>query len=277
MGSRKTVFLLPYRALVNEKYEDFAATYRQVGLRVIRCSGDFTDEAGLFLSGRYDIAFLTFEMFLSLGVATPHVLKRLGLVVLDEAQFITDPTRGISVELLLTLLLAARSQGVHPQLIALSAVIGDINKFDEWLGSKRLVWTKRPMPLIEGVLDRKASISRSMRTAGKRRPRCCRHAIHQRKDEPSSQDVIVPLVRSLVSAGRESACFPEYTRSSARMRRLSQQGAWAAARCRRYCGLVLPRSFRKRGTTARMPLRRDSVSQFQSDEGRTGYRRTAFP
>ena len=149
IGSRKTVFLLPYRALVNEKYEDFAATYGQVGLRVIRCSGDFTDEAGLFLSGRYDIAFLTFEMFLSLGVATPHVLKRLGLVVLDEAQFITDPTRGISVELLLTLLLAARQQGVHPQLIALSAVIGDINKFDEWLEAKRLVWTKRPVPPIE--------------------------------------------------------------------------------------------------------------------------------
>ena len=84
IGSRKTVFLLPYRALVNEKYEDFAATYGQVGLRVIRCSGDFTDEAGLFLSGRYDIAFLTFEMFLSFGVTTPHVLKRLGLVVLTS-------------------------------------------------------------------------------------------------------------------------------------------------------------------------------------------------
>jgi len=27
---------LPYRALVNEKYEDFAATYGPVGLRVLR-------------------------------------------------------------------------------------------------------------------------------------------------------------------------------------------------------------------------------------------------
>jgi helicase len=208
IGSRKTVFLLPYRALVNEKYEDFAATYGQVGLRVIRCSGDFTDEAGLFLSSRYDIAFLTFEMFLSLGVATPHVLKRLGLVVLDEAQFITDPTRGISVELLLTLLLAARSQGVHPQLIALSAVIGDINKFDEWLGAKRLVWTKRPVPLSEGVLDR-SGVYQSLDAdrVEAQSQLLPQHVIRQRKDEPSSQDVIVPLVRSLVAQGEKVLVF----------------------------------------------------------------------
>jgi len=83
----------------------------------------------LLLAGRYDIAFLTYEMFLALGVSSPHILKRLGLVVLDEGQFITDPMRGISVELLLTLLRAGRSHGISPQLIVLSAVIGDINHF----------------------------------------------------------------------------------------------------------------------------------------------------
>lgn len=142
-AGKKTVVLLPYRALVNEKYQDFSATYGPAGLRVIRCSGDFTDEAGLFLAGRYDIAFLTFEMFLALGVATPNILKRLGLVVVDEAQFITDPNRGITVELLLTLILAGRMHGIAPQIIALSAVIGDVNKFDEWLGCECFVWTKR--------------------------------------------------------------------------------------------------------------------------------------
>jgi len=142
LDGRKIVFLLPYRALVNEKYEDFNAMYGPVGLRIIRCSGDFTDEAGLFLSARYDIAFLTYEMFLALGVNAPHILKRLGLVVVDEAQFITDPTRGITVELLLTLLLAGQPRGVSPQLIALSAVIGDANAFDEWLKGGRLVLDK---------------------------------------------------------------------------------------------------------------------------------------
>ena len=62
-------------------------------------------------------------MFLNLAVGNPAILNQLGLVVLDEAQFITDPNRGISVELLLTLLIAARERGVVPQLVVLSAVI----------------------------------------------------------------------------------------------------------------------------------------------------------
>ncbi len=86
-------------------------------------------------------------MFLSLGVSSPHIPRALRLVVLDEGQFITDPGRGISVELLLTLLLASRSRGIAPQLIVLSAVIGAIKSFDEWLGTKPLIWTKRPVPL----------------------------------------------------------------------------------------------------------------------------------
>lgn len=207
-ANRKTVFLLPYRALVNEKYEDFSAGYGPIGLRVIRCSGDFTDEAGLFLSGRYDIAFLTFEMFLALGVATPHVLKRLGLVVVDEAQFITDPTRGINVELLLTLLLAGKSQGIKPQLIALSAVIGHINNFDEWLGGRLLVWSKRPVPLTEGVLDRQGTYQSLDADGNETQTQLLApHLIQQRRDQPSAQDVIVPLARALISAGEKLLVF----------------------------------------------------------------------
>jgi helicase len=48
-----------------------------------------------------------------------------------KASSSTDPGRGISVELLLTLLLASRSRGIAPQLIVLSAVIGAIKSFDE--------------------------------------------------------------------------------------------------------------------------------------------------
>jgi helicase len=117
MQARKAVFLLPYRALVNEKYDQFAALYGSaLGLRVIRSTGDYLDDNGRFLSGQYDLAVLTYEMFLGLAVANPHVLTQLGLVVLDEAQFITDPKRGIIVELLLTLLLTARDRGIKPQL-----------------------------------------------------------------------------------------------------------------------------------------------------------------
>ena len=152
---RKAVFLLPFKALANEKYDEFEQLYGQgLGLRVLRCTGDYSDQTGPFVKGRYDVALLTYEMFLGLSVAMPTLLYKIGLVVLDEAQFITDPTRGIGVELLLTNLLAARERGADPQIVALSAVIGNVNHFDDWLGCQTLETNHRPVPLVEGVLDR---------------------------------------------------------------------------------------------------------------------------
>lgn len=209
MQGRKSVFLLPYRALVNEKYDQFAELYDgSLGLRVIRSTGDFLDENRRLVSGQYDLAVLTYEMFLRFAVSSPHVLTQLGLVVLDEAQFITDPKRGIVVELLLTLLLAARDRGVSPQLVALSAVIGDANGFQDWLGCDLLLSTERPVPLREGVLDR-AGVFEYLDENGERKTELLvpRAEIVQRRDKPSAQDLVVPLARRLVGQGQKLIVF----------------------------------------------------------------------
>jgi len=206
---RKAAFLLPYKALTNEKYDDFQALYgERLGLRVVRCTGDYADDVDAFIRGRYDVALLTFEMFLQLSLAVPAILSKLGLVVVDEAQFVTDPGRGINVELLLTNLIAAREQGIEPQLVALSAVIGDINAFDDWLDCRALVTTERPVPLVEGVLDR-SGLYQSLSADGEEtvEPLLAPHQVVQRKSKPGSQDVIVPLVRSLVAAGEHVVVF----------------------------------------------------------------------
>jgi helicase len=208
IAGRKAVFLLPYRALVNEKYEQFDALYGAVGMRVIRCTGDYSDQTSWLIRGQYDIGILTYEMFLNLAVSNSAILNQLGLVVLDEAQFITDPNRGISVELLLTLLIAARERGVAPQLVVLSAVIGSINGFDQWLGCRKLVSTERPVPLTEGVIDR-SGVLQFLDEAGK--PATTQllppGSVRQRKDKPSAQDLIVPLVRQLVAANERVIIF----------------------------------------------------------------------
>jgi helicase len=207
-SGRKAVFLLPYRALVNEQFEDFSARYAALGLRVVRASGDYSDGASAVLSARYDLAFLTFEMFLNLALANPALLTRLGLVVLDEGQFITDPHRGITVELIFALLLRARQRGIAPQLIVLSAVIGEINAFDRWLGVKLLVSKRRPVPLIEGVLDRAGTFQfRDADGTTRSETLLPWGAVQQRKDKPSSQDVIVPLARKLIAQREKIIVF----------------------------------------------------------------------
>lgn len=206
---KKAIFLLPYKALVNEKYDQFSGLYAaKAGMRVIRCSGDYNDEIGAFLKGKYDLALLTYEMFLQIVVGSPSVLNQLGLIVIDEAQFITDPTRGISVELLLTFILAAREKGISPQIIALSAVIGDANNFHEWLGSGLLFHTERPVPLVEGVIDRNGTFQFIDETGNERTIQLLNyHDVQIRREKPSAQDLIVPLVRKLVGEGEKVIVF----------------------------------------------------------------------
>ena len=208
IAGKKATFLLPYRALVNEKFEDFSERYGPAGLRVVRCSGDASDGVGPVLSGRYDLGFLTFETFLNLALGSPRLLNQLGLVVLDEGQFITDPSRGITVELIFSLLLRARHQGIQPQLLVLSAVIGNLNNFDRWLDLPLLYSRDRPVPLIEGVLDRRGTFQFvDVDGMTKTEALLPAYQIVQRRDKASSQDVIVPLAKELVAKGEKLLIF----------------------------------------------------------------------
>jgi replicative superfamily II helicase len=207
-SGKKAAFLLPYRALVNEKFEEFTERYSAAGLRVVRCSGDATDGIGPVLAGRYDLGFFTYETFLNLALGSPRLLTQLGLVVLDEGQFITDPQRGITVELIFSLLLRARQRGIEPQLVILSAVIGNLNSFDRWLGVPLLLSRERPVPLVEGVLDRRGTFQYvDIDGTTKIDALLSSHRIVQRRDKPSSQDVIVPLAQQLVEQGEKLLVF----------------------------------------------------------------------
>lgn len=215
---RKVVFLLPYKALVNEKFEYFNELYAQnLHMRVIRCTGDYSDQAPAYMKGKYDIALLTYEMFLGLSINNAFTLNNIGLVVLDEAQFITDPNRGITVELLLTKLNSSKASGIKPQLITLSATVGAINHFDDWLGLKVLKTDARPVPLTEGVLDRSGTFQyRSQEGEILTTQFLESHLIRQRTSQRSSQDVIVPLVRQLLTANtREKIIIFRNRRGSA--------------------------------------------------------------
>src|SRR5262249_8238893 len=153
-------------------------------------------------------AFFTYETFLGLLLSSPYLLMQIGLVVVDEAQFISDQNRGINVELILTYLVNARNRGANPQLLCLSAVIGGTNALEQWLGCCLLQTTRRPVPLSEGVLDRHGSLQLleadgNLRVSQFLPP----GAVRIRRDEPSSQDVLVPLTRKLVGDGEKVLIF----------------------------------------------------------------------
>lgn len=209
---KRAFFLLPLKALVNDKHRQFTRVYKEFGIRVIRATGEIADDIPALMKGHYDICLLTYEKFASLVTASPHLLEQVGTIVVDEVQMIADPSRGANLEFLLTLLRARRRTGIEPQLVALSAVIGDTNGLERWLAARLLSRTDRPVPLDEGVL---LSDGRFRFVNDKGEEQIVGPVITPEYRKGSSQDWIVPLVRKLVGDGKQVIVFRE-TKGEAR-------------------------------------------------------------
>lgn len=201
---KRAWFLLPLKALVNDKHEEFSRRYGELGVRTIRATGDFDDEVADLLSGRYDLCLMTYEKAAALALAYPHLLEGVGTVVVDEVQMIIDDSRGTNLEFLMTLLRARRADGVEPQLIALSAVIGDTGGLDRWLDAGLLLRSERPVPLDEGVLGPNGSVWSIASDGG---AEVSAPAIVPRYGKGSAQDLVIPLVELLVGRGEQVIVF----------------------------------------------------------------------
>jgi replicative superfamily II helicase len=204
---KRAFFLFPLKALANDKWRHFSLTYGPFGLRTIRVTGDSTsDEILPLLRGQYDICLMTYEKCAAMLLGNPHLLEQVGTVVIDEVQMITDQSRGVNLEFLMTLLRVRRRTGAEPQIIALSAVIGDTNGFERWLGASLLRRSERPVPLDEGLLKGNGSFRYLDAASG---AETVIPAVMPEYRKGSSQDLIIPLVRKLTGEGKSVILFRE--------------------------------------------------------------------
>jgi superfamily II DNA/RNA helicase len=200
---KRSIFLLPMRALVNDKYDHFVQTYGDFGIRTIRATGEIADDVPDLMRGQYDICLMTNEKFAALALQVPHLLDQVALVVVDEAQLIADPGRGVTLEFLLTML-KVRTKGRPPQVILLSAVIGDANGLDRWLDAELLRRTDRPVPLDEGVL-RADGAFRYIAPDGSEQVES--GFIRPAYSTGKHRDWVIPLVKRLTDEGQQVIVF----------------------------------------------------------------------
>jgi replicative superfamily II helicase len=212
LNRKRALFLLPLKALVADKRRHFEAMYGAFGVRIVEATGE-TDDITPLLRGQYDIALLTYEKFAAIALTFPHVLTQVGAIVVDEAQMIADTTRGANLEFILTLIRMRRRDDIEPQLIALSAVIGDTNGLEQWLGARLLRRDDRPVPLAEGLMLADGRFRFLDAVTGEERIEG--PVIHRAYGRGTSQDWIIPLVRKLVSEGQQVIVFRE-TKGEAR-------------------------------------------------------------
>ncbi|MFC8076217.1 DEAD/DEAH box helicase [Streptomyces sp. NPDC057307] len=148
---RKAVFLVPTRALVSEQYEGFRQRYEPLGFRVIRATGELSDQMPQLVKGEFDLAVLTYEKFIGMLPRHPGLLN-VGVLVIDEIQSFGLPERGPLLETLLTWLRVRDGSPGAPQIVGLSAVLGEPRELARWLRANLVTITRRDVPLLEGVM-----------------------------------------------------------------------------------------------------------------------------
>jgi len=143
-GGKKVVYIVPLKALAQEKYQEFKRKYNPMGISVGLSIGDL-DSADTWIS-RYDIIIATSEKLDSLLRHGISWAGEIGLVVADEIHLLNDPSRGPTLEMVLT-----RLTDYNPIILGLSATINNYKELASWLKAESLKSDYRPVKLFRGI------------------------------------------------------------------------------------------------------------------------------
>lgn len=149
---KKVVYLVPLKALAEEKYLDFREKYNRYGMKVIISTRDRREFDRDLEEGNFSIAIVVYEKLAQLLVRRPERIEEIDLVLADELELLSDPERGATAELLLTRILYGSDETSRRRLIGLSAVIGGAEQLAEWMRAKLVYYERRPVELRYGVL-----------------------------------------------------------------------------------------------------------------------------
>lgn len=144
-NDKKSIVTVPLKALAFEKMNDFS-TYEELGIRVAVSTGDYNSEDRWLDS--YDIIITTYEKLDSLLRLKPSWLWSVGQLIIDEIHYLGDSDRGPIIESIVAKL---KMLNLKPQIIGLSATIGNPELIAKWLDAKLVKSTWRPVNLREGV------------------------------------------------------------------------------------------------------------------------------
>jgi helicase len=90
----KVFYLVPQKALAEEKYHEFSRRYAKAGVDVAISSRDRREFDGQILGRQFQIAVVVYEKLQALLVAQPNLIQGIGLVVVDELQMLTTTSAG---------------------------------------------------------------------------------------------------------------------------------------------------------------------------------------
>jgi helicase len=146
LQKKKAVYIVPLVSLANEKYQTFKEKYESLGYKVAISVGDL-DSTDPWLAN-YDVIVATTEKLDSLIRHSVPWIKETGLVIIDEIHLLNDPSRGPTLEVLIT---GLKELIPRAQILGLSATIKNAQELAKWLNASLVVSDFRPVKLYEGV------------------------------------------------------------------------------------------------------------------------------
>jgi len=146
---QKTFYLVPLKALAEEKWYEFKRKYAPYGYKIVISTRDHREFDEDIENGDFNIAIIVYEKLQQLVTRNIGLLSKIGLIIVDELQMISDPSRGADLEMLLTKL--RMYQGEY-KILGLSAVLKDCKTVPEWLNADFLEYFIRPVELRRGLL-----------------------------------------------------------------------------------------------------------------------------
>ena len=147
LSGQRGIYIVPLKALASEKYEELKQVCSSVGLKVGLAIGDRSSETSLVKNS--DVLVCTSEKLDSMLRSKPSLLDDIGIVVADEFHLLQDPSRGPTLEILLSRI---RHSSPRVQILALSATVGNAQELSEWLDADLVTSNWRPIALYSGTL-----------------------------------------------------------------------------------------------------------------------------
>jgi len=87
---KRVFYLVPTKALAEEKFEQFHEDYEKAGIQTVISTHDRREYDERIEGRRFHIAIIVYEKLHSLLVGNPKLINDIGLVVVDELQYLTD-------------------------------------------------------------------------------------------------------------------------------------------------------------------------------------------
>ncbi len=141
---KKALYIVPLRALASEKYEELKA-FEALGITVGLATGDPDEKDPR--AGRNDVIVCTSEKADALLRHRTEWALDVGCVVADEVHLVNDPSRGPTLEVILSRFHAL----TDAQIIALSATVGNVDELARWLDARLVQSDWRPVDLRRGT------------------------------------------------------------------------------------------------------------------------------